>query len=95
MDIFLYIFLVFLNSLRTIIELFHHIQSQKCEGFSTLRFANFEKPCGLIILEQLKNVIFKFIITHVNNQKVKTAAEALTNDYMSTHKYDLGEFLYP
>lgn len=77
--------------------MFHHIQSQKCEGFSTLKFAHFEKPCGLIVLEHLKNLIFKFIITHVNNQKVKTAAEAaaLTHDYMSTHKYDLGGFLYP
>lgn len=55
---------------------------------------SFNDLCDLVILEQFKNILPKQIATYLNEQKVKTAAEAavLADGYVLTHINHMRDF---
>lgn len=46
----------------------------------------FEQLCELVVLEQLKNSVPEVVATYICEQKAQTAAAALVDDYVLTHK---------
>ncbi len=67
---------------------------------TSLEVDSFDRLCDLMVLEQFKNIIPERIATYINEQKVKTAAEAAvladefvlihknSNDYQKEHHYE-------
>ena len=77
---------------QTHLEFARDLTAQFMPWCLALKVETFDKLCDLIVLEQFKNSIPENIATYINNQKVKTAAEAaaVADDYVLMHRRNLG-----
>lgn len=73
---------------QTHVEVVPELMTHFNRWCDSLGIESFESLCDLIILEQFKNIIPERIVTYINEQKVKTAAEAavLADEFVLIHK---------
>ncbi|KAL0150446.1 hypothetical protein M9458_054263 [Cirrhinus mrigala] len=77
---------------QTHVEVARELTNHFNRWCTSLGVSSFDSLCDLVILEQFKNIIPERIATYINEQKVKTAAEAavLADEFVLIHKNSSG-----
>ncbi|KAI2655621.1 Erythronate-4-phosphate dehydrogenase [Labeo rohita] len=75
-----------------LVEVARELASHFNRWRTSLGVNSFDSFCDLVILEQFKNIIPERTATYINEQKVKTAAEAavLADEFVLIHKNSIG-----